>query len=195
VAVRWTPIKIESNGMSPARLPDRLLSMPRTHVPLAIDEIGAYPVLAGCLEAWRKAATGRLPETIDPVEMPIRAIKGISLVDWNEETDEWIVRLSSTLMDEGVGSPMTGRPLANAFPAEEFEGVVNRLDEILNSGEPSLARHEFTDQRGRRWSYIRLVLPLSRTGGTSDRYAVIYDPDSFGQRIGPEPRARPLPIE
>lgn len=79
---------------------------------------------------------------------------------------------------------MTGKPLSDGFSPEDFPGVFARLDRIMASGEPDLARHEFTDSRDRRWAYTRLVLPLSSDGVKRDRYAVIYDPGTFGQRLG-----------
>lgn len=163
---------------------DHLLKMRRVHVPMPLDRLAEYPVLAGCLDGWRRLSDHGLPETIDPVEMPVEAIKAISLIDWDETHRTWFVRLSSTLMDQGHGRTMTGKPLSDGFSPEEFPGVCARLDNILASGEPDLARHEFTDSRGRRWAYTRLVLPLSSDGVKRDRYAVIYDPGTFGQRLG-----------
>lgn len=162
---------------------DLLTKMHRVHVPMSLDRVAEFPVLEGCLNGWRRLSEQGLPETIDPVEMPVEAIKAISLVDWDVTHGTWIVRLSSTLMDRGHGRSMSGKPLADAFSSEEFPAVCARLDEIMASGEPDLARHEFTDSQGRRWAYVRLVLPLSSDGVKRDRYSVIYDPKTFGQRL------------
>lgn len=81
----------------------RLSKMRRVHVPMPLDRLAEYPVLAGCLDGWRRLCDHGLPETIDPVEMPVEAIKAISLIDWREAHQTWFVRLSSTLMDQGHG--------------------------------------------------------------------------------------------
>ena len=47
-----------------------------------------------------------------------------------------------------------------------------------------LARREFVGSRNRRWAYVRLILPLSSDGARRDRYCLIYDPATFGRRIG-----------
>ncbi|MDF1790381.1 MAG: hypothetical protein P1U88_00650 [Thalassobaculaceae bacterium] len=166
------------------RTSERLWALPRVHVPLPINQIAEFPVLDECLSGWRRMATNGVPSTIDPLEMPVEAIRAISLVDWEETHQRWVVRLASTLMNQGHGQSMSGKPLSDGFSPEEYPGVVTRLEEILGSGEPDLARHEFTDSQRRRWAYVRLVLPLSSDGVKRDRYSVIYDPATFGERIG-----------
>lgn len=162
---------------------ERLLTLPRLHVPMALSAIDDYPVLARCLAVWRGNSLDRLPATVDPVEMPLESIKAISLIDWDAEVGEWVVRLSATLMDQGYGRSMTGCRLSEPYRDEEYRGVRARLEAILASGEPNLARHEFIGSRNRRWAYVRLVLPLSSDGERRDRYCLIYDPTTFGQRI------------
>ncbi len=163
---------------------ERLLTLPSLHVPMGLEEISEYPILAQCLEAWRANAAERLPVTVDPVEMPVEAIKAISLVEWDEPSDEWIVRLSATLMDQGFGRSMTGGVLSETYRPEVYPEIRKRLESILATGEPNLARHEFVGAKDRRWAYVRLILPLSSDGVKRDRYALIYDPNTFGQRIG-----------
>lgn len=163
---------------------ERLLTMPRLHVPVALEDIDGYPTLARCLAVWRKHSADRLPATIDPVEMPVEAIKGISLVDWDPKIEDWVIRLSATLMDQGHGRSMTGTRMLDIYRDEEYAGVRERLQTTLEAGEPSLARHEFVGSRNRRWAYMRLILPLSSDGTKRDRYCLIYDPPSFGQRVG-----------
>ena len=165
-------------------LSERLLTMPKLHVPVALEDIDGYPTLARCLAVWRKHSADRLPATIDPVEMPVEAIKGISLVDWDPKIEDWVIRLSATLMDQGHGRSMTGTRMLDIYRDEEYAGVRERLQTTLEAGEPSLARHEFVGSRNRRWAYMRLILPLSSDGTKRDRYCLIYDPASFGQRVG-----------
>lgn len=163
---------------------ERLLTMPGLHVPMPVEDVDQYPVLARCLEVWRRNAADRLPATVDPVEMPVEAIKGISLIEWDEQLVDWVVRLSATLMDQGHGRSMTGVRMLETYRADEYSRVKERLLAIMDSGEPNLARREFVGSHDRRWAYVRLILPLSSDGVKRDRYCLIYDPASFGQRIG-----------
>ncbi|WPZ33822.1 hypothetical protein T8K17_21605 [Thalassobaculum sp. OXR-137] len=163
---------------------ERLLTMPGLHVPLALEAVEGYPILAQCLSVWRRDAVDRLPVTVDPVEMPVEAIKGISLIEWDPQIGDWVVRLSATLMDQGHGRSMTGVRMLETYRDEEYAGVSERLQTIMDSGEPDLARREFVGSRNRRWAYVRLILPLSSDGVKRDRYCLIYDPATFGHRIG-----------
>lgn len=163
---------------------NHLWKTPGIHVPLSLDRLVEFPVLKGCVEGWRRLSAGGLPATIDPAAMPVEAIKGISLIVREDQAGDWVVRLSSTLMDQGYGRSMTGCVLSEAFGEQEYPGVRERLEKILASGVPDLARREFIGTRNRRWAYVRLVLPLSSDGVKRDRYAVIYDPGTFGQRLG-----------
>jgi hypothetical protein len=166
------------------RWADRLLELPRLHIPLDLTRIDNYPILAECLKVWRAAGRNGLPATIDPVDMPRESIRGISLIVFDERIVDWVVRLSSTLMDQGYGRSMTGCPIAETYRDEEYPEVRARLDSLLQVGEANLARHEFTGAQNRRWAYVRLILPLSSDGVKRDRYALVYDPFSFGHRVG-----------
>ena len=158
-------------------------TLPSVHIPLPIEEIGAYPLLAQCLTAWRQTATQGLPPTIDPLDMPPAAIKAISLAEWSGEHADWVLRLSSTLIDESHGRSMRGTTFAEAFEPTELARVHARVREILDRGEPDLAKHEFHDPNGRIWSFVRLILPLSSDGVKRDRYCLVFDPLTFGKRI------------
>jgi hypothetical protein len=163
---------------------ERLLTMPGLHVPMPLEAVIQYPILARCLDVWRRNAADRLPATVDPVEMPVEAIKGISLVEWDGQIDDWVVRLSATLMDQGHGRSMTGVRMLETYRDDEYAGVMDRLQAIVEAGEANLARREFVGSRDRRWAYVRLILPLSSDGVKRDRYCLIYDPATFGHRIG-----------
>lgn len=172
----------------PFKRPDLFWALPSVHVPLDIGQVSEFPVLAACLDAWRSLSDGGLPKTIDPTEVPPAAIKGISLADWSEAHQDWILRLSSTLIDESHGRPMKGTTFSEVFLPDELEKVHGRLRAILASGEPDLARHEFTDPSGRVWSFVRLILPLADDGDVRWRFCLVHDPDTFGRRIARQPK-------
>lgn len=160
----------------------KLWTLPSVHTPIPIEKIDDYPILAKCLQAWRSTVTDRLPQTIDPLDMPTAAIKGISLADWSSAHGDWILRLSSTLIDETHGRSMRGTTFSEAFKPQELAKVHARVDAILKRGEPDLAQHAFYDTNDRSWSFVRLILPLSSDGVTRDRYCLAYDPATFGKR-------------
>lgn len=170
--------------MNPSRQwPDGVWELPSHHIALPIEQVGDYPILEQCLKIWRASFTTELPMTIDPVDMPLAAIRGISLLDWDADAGDWVVRLSATLLDEGHGRNMTGTKLAEGFSIGDIAGVRAGIQAIMDRGEPDLMRREFVDGNGRTWSYVRLILPLSSDGVRRDRYALVIDPQTFGQRI------------
>ena len=158
-------------------------ALPSIHIPIPIETIDAYPLLAQCLAAWRRTNVDGLPQTIDPLDMPPAAIRGISLAEWSDEHADWVLRLSSTLIDQSHNRSMRGTTFAEVFEPKELARVHTRVREIMQSGEPDIAKHEFHAPNGRIWSFVRLILPLSSDGVKRDRYCLIYDPDTFGNRI------------
>lgn len=165
-------------------LPDWIWDLPGFHIPLPIEQVSEFPLLEQCLAVWKRARATGLPATLDPVDLPREAIKGVSLLEWSDEVQDWVVRLSSTLLDEKHGRSMRGTSLSDGFKASDLETVRAETAKIIQSGEPDLRRREFHDPNGRIWSYVRLILPLSSDGLKRDRYALIFDPETFGQRIG-----------
>lgn len=168
---------------SSANLPDGVWDLPGFHIQLPIEQVSDFPLLDQCLEIWKRARTDGLPATLDPVELPRGVIKGVSILEWNSDVQDWVVRLSSTLLDEKHGKSMRGTGLSDGFNASDIETVRAEISKIVESGEPDLRRREHHDPNGRIWSYVRLMLPLSSDGVKPDRYALIFDPETFGQSI------------
>ncbi|MEQ8584521.1 MAG: hypothetical protein RLO01_04275 [Thalassobaculaceae bacterium] len=157
--------------------------LPSVHVPLDLADVDRFPLLAQALEVWRRAATDGIPETIDPLDMPPALIKGISLIEWREDEGDWYVRLASTLLRQGHGAPLSGAKLADGLRPDQAQRMRDRIRAMQEKGEPALDRFDFDDRQGRIWAYVRLALPLSSDGVKRDRYALIFDPETFGQRI------------
>lgn len=157
--------------------------LPSVHVPLDLADIDKFPLLAQALQVWRRAAADRIPETIDPLDMPPALIKGISLIEWRQDEGDWYVRLASTLLRQGHGAPLSGARLADGLRPDQAQRMRERIRAMQDKGEPALDRFDFDDRQGRFWAYVRLALPLSSDGVKQDRYALIFDPETFGQRI------------
>lgn len=163
--------------------PERLLEWPSAYIELPIERISEFPLLAACLEAWRADSGAGFPSTLDPIDLPREVIKGVSLLDWVEDRQDWVIRLSSTLLDEGYGRSMRGMGINGVFRQVEAAEVRDAVSAIVGAGRPNLMRREYMDPRGRVWSYVRLILPLSSDGRSLNRYALVYDPITFGERI------------
>jgi len=170
--------------MTPARTyPDRFWVFPSSHTTLPIDQVADYPLLEACLRVWEASRTDRLPSTIDPLDLPPKAIRGVSLMQWDEAAGDWAFRLSCTLIDDGHGRTMKGSTLADGFSADEVGKVRAQIEAVVAAGEPDLMRREYVDPQGRIWAFVRLLLPLSSDGVKRDGYVLVIDPDSFGRRI------------
>ncbi|WPZ33823.1 PAS domain-containing protein [Thalassobaculum sp. OXR-137] len=165
--------------------PEQFLNWPSSYVSLPIEQVSDYPLLDAALKVWRDSATDGLPSTLDPLDLPPALIKGISLLFWDEDIEDWVIRLSATLLDDGYGRSMRGERMANAFRADDAPVIRDAVKAVVDSGRPDLMRREYMDREGRVWSFVRLVLPLSSDGGKPDSYAFVIDPEAFGRRIDP----------
>jgi len=170
--------------VSRSELPNDFWSLPSSHVPLDLGDIDAFPLLAEAFRVWQRDADRGFPQTIDPLDMPPALIKGISLVEWSDEVGDWMVRLASTLLTDGHGGPLTGARLADGLRPDQAARMRDRVRAMFERGAPALDRFEFDDRKGRIWAYVRLALPLSSDGTRHDRYALIFDPETFGKRVG-----------
>lgn len=162
-------------------------SLPGEHVELPLDSIGTFPVLAECLDVWRRHAADRLPATVDPVEYPRAAIRGLNLFEHDPATDDWRVRVVGSLVTDHVGAELKGTGLVQAFSETDRQAVREAIRRAADRRQPDLMRRTFQDPRGLRWAYVRLFLPLSSDGATVDRFATVIDPASFG-RLPPHDR-------
>jgi len=170
--------------MSAANLaPDAFWRLPSTHVAIPLEQIADYPLLAECLEVWREISTERLPETLDPLALPVAVIKGVSLFYREPQTGDWIVSLGGSLLTEGHGREMRGTGLSEGFAPGDLERVRAGIERTMARGEPELMRREFQDPQGNMWSFVRLLLPLSSDGVNRDRYAMIIDPETYGRPV------------
>lgn len=163
--------------------PDRLAFWmhPGTHEMVPIERVQDYPLLAVCLEVWRRSVRDGLPPRLDPLAVPRAVVKGINLFERDARTGEWVVRLAGSLLTEGHGREIRGTDLSEGFSPVDLEKVKQGIDRAVAAGEPRLVRRSFRDPRGLSWSYTQLILPLSSDGYRRDRYATVIDPETFGR--------------
>lgn len=164
----------KAEDMTPAWQPGDLTDMP-------IERVVDYPLLAESLAVWRAAAADRLPATIDPTELPRAVVKGVNLFDVDRATGEVRVRLVGGLITRFAGRELRGERTRDIYVGSDFDAVHRATHAALAARQPALARRRVLDSRGRRWAYIRLLLPLSSDGVHADRFATVIDPASFGQ--------------
>lgn len=156
-------------------------SLPGEHVELPLDRIDSYPLLAECLEVWRGLAPDGLPATVDPVQFPRAAIRGLNLFEHDPVTDDWRIRVVGSLVTDHVGHELRGTGLTENFAETDRDAVRAAFRIAAQRRAPDLVRRLFVDPRGVRWAYVRLFLPLSSDGRTVDRFATVIDPASFGR--------------
>lgn len=164
--------------------PVPLWALPGKHFELPLDTIAAYPLLAECLATWRRLSAERLPATVDPLQFPRAAIRGLNLFEHEPATDDWRIRVVGGLVTDHAGLELRGTGLVETFSEPEREAVRATLRAAAERARPDLLRREFVDPRGIHWSYVRLYLPLSSDGTRVDRFATVIDPGSFGRTGG-----------
>lgn len=157
---------------------------PGDMVEIPIERIVDYPLLAETMTVWRAAAADGLPATIDPVALPRAVVKGINLFDVDPATGDVRVRLAGSLITGFIGRELRGERTSDIYVGSDLAAVRRSTHDALAARQPSLARRHVLDSRGRRWIYVRLLLPLSSDGIHADRLATVIDPGSFGQ-VGP----------
>ena len=156
-------------------------TLPGEHAEIPLDRVAEYPLLAECLDVWRRHAGGTLPATIDPLLFPRAAIRGLNLFEREPDSGDWRVRVVGSLVTDHVGGELRGTGLVENFAEPDRAVVRAALDAAASRRAPDLVRRHWFDPRGVRWSYVRLYLPLSSDGAAVDRFATVIDPDSFGR--------------
>ncbi|EDP61025.1 hypothetical protein BAL199_14130 [alpha proteobacterium BAL199] len=156
-------------------------SFPGEHVGISLERINEYPLLADCLDVWRRLGVDRLPATVDPVQFPRTAIRGLNLFEYVPEADDWRIRIVGSLVTDHVGQELRGTGLVQNFSEPDRDTVRAALQAAADRRAPDLMRRIFHDPRGVSWAYIRLYLPLSSDGSKVDRFATVIDPGSFGR--------------
>ena len=147
-----------------------------THEELPLAEMPAYADLQRVHEVWSELTNkkGHFPAQLDPTSVPVSLLPYMMLLD--VEADCLRVRLAGTRVCEEHGGEMRGRTTDDFFKPEDGKKVLAAGLRVAETGEPSLARKSYIAINGRRWSYVRMILPLSSDGVKRDRLFKLLDP-------------------
>ncbi len=153
------------------------------HRDLPISDLAAYPLLQQATTLWQASidTSGSLPARLDPLELPRDLLPYVMLLDLEEAglRARLRIRLAGTEVCAKHGREMKGLTTDDFFHAEDADAVVTAAQAVARSRQPSLARRSYITINDRMWSYVRLILPLSRDGKTVDSFFKAADPASM----------------
>lgn len=152
----------------------------QNHEELPLDTLGDYPALANLHALWQRlsdAAPGGVAQRIDPLDIPKMLLPYMMLLDL--EGERLRVRLAGTMVCEKHGGEMRGKTTDDFFQPADAAAVLQAARVVASTRRPSLARRSYVSIDGRPWSYVRLMLPLSRGGQDVDSMIKTLDPDTL----------------
>lgn len=155
--------------------PENIVSV---NEPLDLASIGDFPVLSGVLEAWRGLCGGRAPEVIDPLDLPVKSLPYLILVDL-DGTDNAVIRLAGTVACDLYGGELRGTSVHEFFGVRDARQVLDDLQEVAATETPTLTRRSYVSINGRPWSYVRLLLPVRPEGKAVTRILKALEPSRF----------------
>ncbi len=116
---------------------------------------------------WLEKCRGRrMPSRadLDPVEIPVRLLPGITLVDVVPDERRFVYRLVGTGEVEVRGNDPTGRPVAEGFFGFSVEEALDCYSKVVEPRAPLLDDAPFVATNGRYISEETIFLPLSADG-------------------------------
>lgn len=153
------------------------------HRDLPMSDLAAYPLLGQATVLWRTEfdAAGRLPTRLDPLTLPRDLLPYVMLLDLEQAGPRarLRIRLAGTEVCAKHGREMKGLTTDDFFHADDADAVVTAALTVAATRQPSLARRSYITINDRVWSYVRLILPLSRDGETVDGFFKVADPASM----------------
>lgn len=160
------------------------ISMPQSpddrHRDLDLVEIGSYPALAECVRIWRLACRGgELPAILPPDEVPPAVIPYMMLLDYLPERRDARVRMVGHYVGERADFETIGRNLRGYFNEADAQIVYAGLERAATTREPSLARRDYVSIEGKRFRYVRLILPLASDGRNVDGFFKTIEPSTL----------------
>lgn len=115
---------------------------------------------------WRKRGARVMPSRsdIDPSEMPLGALPGVSLVDVVSDERRYVYRLVGTGDVEVRGHDPTGKSVMEGFFGPSAEDALSCYDKVVRTCAPLLDPVPFTASDGRYVTEETIFLPLSDDG-------------------------------
>lgn len=147
---------------------------------LALSELANCPILAQCHGTWLAAGkAGRLPASLDLSGIPTEALPYTMLLDYLPAAGDVRVRIAGTHVGEHSSFRDSGRGLRGFFNETDAGIVFESLVRIADAKQPSLARRDYVQIDGRRYSYTRLIMPLAADGATVSGFFKTIEPASL----------------
>lgn len=155
-----------------------LISPPASlHEELPLHEIASYPDLQRIHEHWMEI--GAPPATLDPARLPRHTLPYVMVLAVEEEPRSLRVRLAGTRFCDEYGTELRGLTTDDFFQPADAAIIAKTGFGVAMTGVPSIARKTHITINERYWSYIRLILPLSKNGRTVDRLFKVLDPSTI----------------
>lgn len=145
---------------------------------LDISTIETFPVLAGVLETWRRLGGGKAPAEVDALDLPVKALPYLMLVDL-VGTEDAVIRLAGTAACDIYGRELRGTSVHDFFGARDARVVLDDLHAVAETETPTLTRRSYVSINGKPWSYVRLLLPIRPGGGSVTRILKALEPSRF----------------
>jgi hypothetical protein len=147
------------------------------HRDLDLAALDSYPALAECVRIWRNACRdGELPAALPADEVP-EAVKPFTmLLDYLPERRDARVRMVGHYVGERADFETIGRNLRGYFNDEDAQIVYAGLERAATTRGPSLAKRDYVSIEGKRFRYVRLILPLASDGRNVDGFFKTIEP-------------------
>jgi|GEM_PF-584371 len=146
-----------------------------------LARIGEFPELAGCLAAWNagRAGPADLPASVDIAALAPSVLPYTMLIDRAPGMADVRVRMAGTYVGERARFGGEARGLRGFFDETDAKIVFDSFEKIAAERRPSLARRDYVSIEGRKYCYVRLILPVSADGETVTGFFKTIEPGSL----------------
>jgi hypothetical protein len=150
------------------------------HADLDLARLAEYPALAACVAVWRAAhRDGLLPAALPSTEIPEIVKPYTMLLDFLPEHRDARVRMAGHYVGERASFDSVGRTLRGYFVEADARIVYDGLSRAATTRDASLARRDYVSIEGKRFRYVRLILPLAADGVNVDGFFKTIEPSSL----------------
>jgi len=150
-----------------------------THEELPLAQLFAFPNLWEAYNLWDELSALKLPDALDAAKLPHAVAPYIMTMDIDVEAQMLRVRHAGSRLCDEYRADLRGLSADDIFEPHDAMAFTAAGLQMVQSGEPSLARKSGISVAERRWSYTQLVLPLSSDGVTIDRLIQLIDPSTL----------------